>query len=112
MIYDLADTQWAAIEGGRLTAPDGTVYQRRATRTRRADADALIASGTPLICYWYGGGQLDWHDGDDARAAWARLRSRITAQTPRPAPGGDPIWTAGNWDSNNGDTILVLTGHC
>jgi hypothetical protein len=112
VIYDLADEQWTVIASGQLTAPDGTVYHRRTTRTRRQDADALIASGTPLICYWYGGGQLDWHDGDDAPAAWTRLRLRVIAHTPRPDPGGEPLWTAGRWDSDNGHTILVLTGNC
>ena len=112
MIYDLADEQWRAIESGQLIAPEGTVYHRRTTRTRRQDADALVASGAPLICYWYGGGQLDWHNGDDARAAWARLRPRVTAQTPRPDSSGAPVWTAGRWDSSNGHTILVLTAHC
>lgn len=112
MIHDLADRQWDAITRGQITSPTATRYTRRSTRTRRRDVDTLIQTGAPLILYYFAGGQLDWYDGHDATEAWRRVRRDVTTDAPKPRPDGRVVWTAGTWQSDHGDTAVVLTGHC
>ncbi|MEJ5946478.1 hypothetical protein WDZ17_14365 [Pseudokineococcus basanitobsidens] len=109
MQVELPDEQWDALSSGRLEGPDGRRYQRRSTRMRRRQVDDLLSSGAPLVLYWYGGSQLDWCDGEDARRAWEAARSRLTTSVPR--PDGDVVWTAGEWVSDD-TSLVLLTGTC
>jgi len=63
----------------------------------------------PLVLYWYGGGQLDWLDGEDAAEAWRTARQRLTTAVPR--PDGNVIWTAGEWLGDD-QSLVLLTGSC
>lgn len=108
----MANVQWNAIGEGHLAARDHSRFVRRTTRTGRHEADLLIASGAPLVVDNYGGGQLDWFDGDDATTTWSRLRRQLTSRPGTPSKSGDPVWTAGRWESSDGQTLLVLTGRC
>lgn len=110
MRADLSSSQWGAVEHGRLTAPDGTSYVRRTTRTKRRTCDGLVAAGAPLVLYYWAGGQLDWCDGPEAGEAWADVRGAVTAQEPRPEKRME--WTAGLWEDADGQQIILLTGHC
>jgi hypothetical protein len=62
----LAEQQWHAVESGQLISPAGQRFTRGSSRIKRRDADVLIATGVPLVLYWYGGRQLDYSDGSDA----------------------------------------------
>lgn len=109
MKVELDGEQWDAVTSGTLRGPDGRVYQRRSTRTRRRQVDDLLADGAPLVLYWYGAGQLDWHDETDAAAAWASARKRLTTSVPK--PDGDVVWMAGEWLSDD-RSLVLLTGTC
>jgi hypothetical protein len=106
----LSDGQWDEPEQGRLTAPDARRFSRRTTRTKRKDADGLIADGAPLVLYYWAGGQLEWFDGADAVARWHEVRSHVVSGEPRPKD--DVEWTAGRWEDEEGRSLLFLTGHC
>lgn len=75
----------------------------------RRRIDDLLAAGSPLVLYWYGAGQLDWHDEAEAAAAWATARNRLTTSVPK--PDGDVVWTAGEWLSDD-RSLVLLTGAC
>jgi len=111
---DLSAAQWDAVDVGQLTAPNGTTYSRRTTRMARKTAASLVESGCPVVSYWPGGlpeeTRVVWHDGDDARVAWASARADVTSDTPRPPRGGS-IVTVGRWESPEGSALLVLTTH-
>ena len=111
VLVDLADAQWNTINTGQLVAPDGTRFVRRTTRTARREADLLVAAGVPLVAYSYSAGQLDWYDGEDAAATWSELRTHLTSRPDAPR-SGETAWTAGSWESSDGQTLLVLTGRC
>lgn len=108
MHADLAATQWEAVLSGHLVDPDGARWSRRSTKTRRSVCEQLIANGSPLVLHYYAGGQLDWLDGDDAISRWRLLRARVTSA---PRRRGDLEWTAGVWDCDQRELVL-LTGHC
>ncbi len=110
MRVGLSERQWDSVAGGELTGPDGVRYRRRTTRAKRRDADGLIASGVPLVLYYWAGGQLDWFDGDDASAVWRDVRAHLVTADPR--PGRQVQWTAGRWENDNGRAVLLLTGYC
>ncbi|WP_432941293.1 hypothetical protein ACQPXM_33320 [Kribbella sp. CA-253562] len=109
MRVDLSETQWDAIEQGRLTSPDGVLFQRRGTRTKRRICDEVISHGAPLVLFYWAGGQLDWLSGADAQDEWQSVRAAVTAE---PRASGDLEWTAGLWQSETDQTVVVLTGHC
>ena len=110
MRIDLADLQWDEVNNGELTGPDAVRYHRRTTRTRRRDCDELIKVGTPLVLFYWAGGELAWLDGEDAVNGWKTARAKVTARPARPTK--DFEWTAGLWEDLDGHQILVLTGHC
>lgn len=102
--------QWEAVAAGELTGPDGRTYLRRTTKASRRTGDGLIAAGSPLVLHWWGGGQLDWFDGQDAAQRWQQVRGALTTQQPQ--VGKEVVWTGGAWTDGDGDTVLLLTGHC
>ncbi|WP_097184619.1 hypothetical protein [Blastococcus haudaquaticus] len=114
MKQDLSGEEWKAVEEGELVAPTGTVYGRRTTRMKRRDADSLVASGCSVVTYWPGGlpemTRVVWHDGEDARGAWADARADVTSETPHP-PHRGAVVTVGCWESLDGQALLVLTWH-
>ncbi|PPK92366.1 hypothetical protein CLV92_115112 [Kineococcus xinjiangensis] len=106
----LAEGQWSAVVEGHLTSPSGVRFVRRSSRIKRRDADAMIAAGTPLVLYYYGGAQLDYCDGAEAVERWKAVRDALVSQDPRPR--GDVVWTGGCWVSEGGEELLLLTGRC
>ena len=106
---DLAGQQWGAVTSGSLVGPDTRRYQRRSTRMPRRQVEDLLAAGAPLVLYWYGGGQLEWFEGQHAAQTWQTVRPRLTTSVPR--PDGDVVWSAGRWVSDD-ESIVVLTGTC
>src|ERR1700712_3512963 len=104
MRASLSEAQWQQVTEGQITAPDGTRYQRRSTKTKRRTCDEHIAAGSPLVLYYWAGGQLDWCDGSDAQSAWAGARGSVT-QDPRLK--GDLEWTAGLWERDDGQQLGV-----
>ena len=110
MRRDLSADQWDKPERGGLLGPDGRRFSRRTTRAKPRDVDALIADGAPLVLYYWAGNQLEWFDGADATDEWARVRAAVIAQEPRPR--GDLEWTAGRWEDDDGQPLVLLTGHC
>ncbi|ONI71708.1 hypothetical protein BWI15_16275 [Kribbella sp. ALI-6-A] len=109
MRVDLSGTQWDAMEQGRLTSPDGVLFQRRGTKAKRRICDEAISRGAPLVLFYWAGGQLDWLDGPDAQAVWQSVRAAVTVE---PRARGELEWTAGLWQSEADQTVVVLTGHC
>lgn len=110
MPVDLSDAQWGEVTQGRITSPQGVTFTRRSTRIKRRHADELIAGGTPLVLYYYGGGQLTWFDGPEAQEQWGAVRPKLTATDPRPKRGLQ--WTGGVWLADDRRQLLVLTGRC
>jgi len=110
---DLSAEQWHAPESGAVTAPDGRLFSRRTTREKRKAVSALVEAGVPLVTYWPGGlpekTRIIWHDGDDARAEWIEVRPRLTSETPD-ARQGESV-TAGRWETEDGETLVVVTWH-
>lgn len=109
MQIGLGSEQWEAVASGSLEGPDGSHYRRRSTRMHRQQVDDLLTVGAPLVLYWYGGGQLDWLDGEDAVGAWRTARQRLTTAVPR--SDGDVVWAAGEW-LGDGRSLVLLTGTC
>jgi hypothetical protein len=112
VIVDLAEAQWETVESGQLDAPDGTRFVRRTTRTSRSQADLLVSSGAPLVVYSYGAGQLDWYGGRHVSTMWSQLRTHLTTRPDVSTNRRETVWTAGRWDSKDGQPLLVLTGRC
>jgi hypothetical protein len=110
MQADLSQSQWDFASHGTLVAPDGTAYTRRGSRMKRRKVDEAIEQGAPVVVHWYGGGQLDWFDDDEARQQWQKCRPAFTAEEPK--LGGDVVWTGGLWLSDNESPLVVLEGHC
>lgn len=106
---DLSESQWDSVTHGEIIGPDGAKYVRRSTKVKRRDCDDLLNSGSPLVLYYWAGGQLDWHDGDNAGSAWATARASVTTE---PRSRGSLEWTAGVWLSEDGRALVLLTGHC
>lgn len=113
MRQDLSVEQWNAVEQGVLTGADGKTYRRRTTRAKRKDASALVEGGCPVVTYWPGGlpekTQLVWHDEDDALVAFAEVKPALTSDTPDPRKGTSA--TAGQWETDDGEPLLVVTWH-
>jgi hypothetical protein len=106
----LAEQQWDAVKSGQLTSPAGQRFTRGSSRIKRRDAGVLIATGVPLVLYWYGGRQLDYFDGSDAVEQWQAVRSALISQAPQ--IGGDVMWTGGRWVGDDDGELLVLSGQC
>ncbi|MGY1745562.1 hypothetical protein [Blastococcus sp. SYSU D00695] len=106
----LTEEHWLQVDQGFLRGPDGRRYSRRATRTKRKEAEQLVVGGAPLVLFYWGGEQLDWLDGADARGEWRIVRPHVTSEEPRRK--GDVEWTAGRWEDEEGRPLVVLTGHC
>ncbi|MFB9375615.1 hypothetical protein ACFFKU_18145 [Kineococcus gynurae] len=69
-----------------------------------------MAAGAPVLVRLWSTGQLDWHDGSDARDAWAQRRGAVVSPGAK-VPRGEVAWTAGVW--TDGDAVVVLLdGHC
>ena len=83
---------------GQFVGPDWRTYSPAAPRIGRAEIDALVESGCPVVAY-LPGGRLLWHDEDDAWPAWADARI-----APQPVTGG-------RWESPDGATAVVLVFH-
>jgi hypothetical protein len=90
---DLADARM-----GQLVGADGRTYSQMAARIERAEIEALVEAGCPVVTY-LPGGRLVWHDEDDAWPAWADARSAPVTVT------------AGRWESADGATAVVLVFH-
>ena len=109
MRADLAETQWETLAQGEPVGPDGVKYVRRSTRAKRRVCDDLLHAGSALVLYYWAGGQLEWTDGEDALNTWATTRSAVV---PEARSRGDLEWTAGVWQAEDGQTLVLLTGHC
>ena len=107
---NLGEEQWHEVGQGRLLGPDARRYSRRTTRTKRKEAERLLTDGAPLVLFYWAGGQLDWFDGVDAHDQWKSVRAHVVSTEPRLK--GDIEWTAGRWEDEEGQPLLVLTGHC
>jgi len=81
---------------GQLVGLDGRTYAMGAGRIGRAEIEALIEAGWPVVTY-FPGGRLVWHDEDDAWPAWADALH-----------DGAGSVTAGRWEAVDGATIVVL----
>jgi hypothetical protein len=90
---DLADARM-----GQLVGADGRTYRIRTQRIEPAEVETLIESGCPVVTY-LPGGQLVWHDEDDAWPAWSDARSSSESVT------------AGRWQSPDDGTAVVLIWH-
>lgn len=110
MRLNLSDEHWHEVEQGRLLGPDARRYARRTTRTKRKEADGLVAEGAPIVLFYWAGDQLDWFDGPDAEDQWQAIRPHVISAEPRRK--GDIEWTAGRWEDDDGRPLLLLTGHC
>jgi hypothetical protein len=109
MRTDLPDSAWESVQQGHVTGPDSVIYRRGRTRAKRRDCDRYVESGAPIVLYYAGGLQMEWHDGPDAREAWRQVRPAVTVD---PQLRGDVEWTAGVWSSDDGRRLVLLTGHC
>ena len=107
---ELGDEQWHEVGLGRLLGPDERRYSRRTARTKRKDAERLLTDGAPLVLFHWAGGRLEWFDGVDAQEQWTSVRADVVSTEPRRR--GDIEWTAGRWEDEEGQPLLVLTGHC
>lgn len=80
---------------------------------KRKQAAALAVSGCPLLVYWPGGlpekTRLEWFDGTDALSAWTAHGSSVTSDPSQAARGS--ALTAGLWESEQEEPLLVLTWH-
>jgi hypothetical protein len=83
---------------GQLVGADGRTYSLRVSRIERAEIEALIEAGWPVVTY-FAGGRLVWHDEDDAWPAWSDARSAREKVT------------AGRWESPDGAIAVVLVWH-
>jgi hypothetical protein len=83
---------------GQLVGADNRTYSIAVPRIDRAEIEALIESGWPVVTY-FAGGRLVWHEEEDAWPAWADARS---------APA---VVTAGRWESPDGSIAVVLVFH-
>lgn len=98
---------------GKVVGADGRSYVRRGTRAKRAVADDLMASGAPLVLDMWSTGQLEWFEGDAARATWAEVRPHVLSSPPTAKQlGRHAVWTAGIWENDEGGRLLYLTGSC
>jgi hypothetical protein len=113
MRVDLSAEQWHAVEDGAVTAPDGRVFSRRTTREKRKAVAGLVEGGAPLVTYWPGGlrekTRVVWHDEDDAKAAWSEVKGILTSETPDASKG--TCVTAGRWETEDGEPLVVVTSH-
>ena len=83
---------------GQLVGADNRTYALTVARIERAEIEALIESGSPVVTY-LPGGRLVWHDEEDAWPAWADARA---------APD---VVTGGRWESPDGSIAVVLVFH-
>jgi hypothetical protein len=98
---------------GKVTGPDGRAYSRRSTRTKRSVCDEIVAAGSPVVLEMYSRGQFEWFDGDDATTTWAEVRPYVVSTAPATKQlAKHNMWTAGIWESDDGSTVLYLTGYC
>jgi len=97
---DLADARM-----GQLVGADGRTYSQVAARIERAEIEALVEAGCPVVTY-LPSGRLVWHDEDDAWPAWADARTSLTTGL----PDGESV-TAGRWESAEGSPLVVLLWH-
>jgi hypothetical protein len=109
MRVDLSQTQWETISNGQVFDPVGILWSRHSTKAKRTTCEQLIRAGSPLVLYYYAGGQLEWLDGDDANDQWSQLRAHVTSA---PRLRGDLEWTAGLWVDVHEHRLVLLTGHC
>ncbi|MFW3168429.1 hypothetical protein [Geodermatophilus sp. CPCC 206100] len=108
MRRELSNGEFDALGMGRLVGPDTRSYSRRTTRMERREVAALVESGCPVVTY-HPGGQLVWHDEDDAWPAWADARTSLTTEAPDPRREGSV--TAGRWECVDGSLLVVLLWH-
>ena len=98
--------------GGSFRDGKGRTFSGVTTRLKRRQVDELIAQGVPLVLQWFGGGQLEWLEGDGARTAWAERRGSYVSQLPA-RPPKDVLWTGGEAMTANRDArVVLLEGHC
>lgn len=95
-----------------VETPDGVRWFPAGSRLKRAAIDELIASGTPLVISWFGGGQLDWYTGDDATVAWSSRRDSFTTDANRLVKKR-LLWTGALLRTQDLEQkAVLLTGHC
>lgn len=98
---------------GMITGADGRGYSRRGTKAKRRVADALVASGAPLVLEMYSSGQFEWFAGDPAVTQWAQVRPHVISNEPTSKQlGKHEVWNAGVWENETGAQLLYLTGFC
>ncbi len=103
----------ASIEEGEVVSPAGECFRRKSTRLSRRACDELLQNGAAVLLYWYGGGLCRWYEGEAAQAAWRELSTALSVAPSKSAgKKRDLQWTAGEWTSGDGSSLLLLTGHC
>jgi hypothetical protein len=86
-------TDLANARMGQLVGADRRTYSMTGVALERAEIEALIEGGCPLVTY-LPGGRLLWHDEDDAWPAWADVR-------------GERL-SAGRWEAADGTPLVVV----
>ncbi|MCA0145035.1 hypothetical protein [Blastococcus sp. LR1] len=81
---------------GQLVGADRRTYSMTGVALERAEIEALIEGGCPVVTY-LPGGRLLWHDEADARPAWADARRER--------------FSAGRWEAADGSPLVVLVLH-
>ncbi len=112
---DLSDRRRPEHEDqGKITGADERGYSRRGTKAKRSVADDLVTSGgAPLVLDMYSSGQFEWLEGEDAKKAWAEIRSYVTSSQPTSKElSKHEVWNAGVWEDDDGNQLLYLTGFC
>ncbi|MDQ2849291.1 MAG: hypothetical protein M3Y49_00930 [Actinomycetota bacterium] len=95
---------------GMITGADGRGYSRRGTKAKRRVADALVASGAPLVLEMDSSGQFEWFEGDAAIKKWAEVRPYVISTEPTSKQlVKHGAWNAGVWECETGGLLLHLT---
>ncbi|RBY86689.1 hypothetical protein DQ244_18605 [Blastococcus sp. TBT05-19] len=89
-------TDLANARMGQLVGADRRTYSMTGVALDRAEVEALIERGCPVVTY-LPGGRLLWDDEDDAWPAWADARRERVS--------------AGRWEAADGSLLVVVVLH-
>lgn len=73
----------------------------------------LDRAGAPLVIDFYGRGQFEWADQNDALATWAEIRPYVLTREPTAKQlSKHEFWNAGIWEARDEHSIVYLVGYC